>query len=584
MVAGAVNQETIATLWSSFITPRSNPGDTLKDIYSPGDTPPELQPKTVAFPGQTIPNADYTIVSQLGEGGMGVVFEARQNHLNRSVALKMIRPERAGDPLARNCFFYEAVITAGLEHPGIVPILEFGRAQGGRDFYVMKKATGVPWSRVIRDKTLEENLAIFDRVADVVAYAHSRGVLHRDLKPANILLGDFGEAWVSDWGVAVARGQDGTYRHAHPGGTPQYMPPEMARCDSANLGPWSDIYLLGAILFEIVTGIPPHLGANVLTALESAANNGIAEAGSRLNLLTVANKAMASAPGHRYRSVQLLQQSLRRCLSEHEGNSLLEQANGQLAEAQRLGQYELYQQAVADYDAALAAFSESVEARNGRVRALFAYSRQALANAEYDLALSIIKPEIKANSKAARLAKNIAKEKVLTHRLRRRRKIVNTMLGLAVTVLLLGGAYVIHYRYDFSINFIRSNMYGVNETFVALKSSAQRLHHCMTVNKMSAVLRNDGELLDVYEEMLNIAAGWTKKFDEESWYTASKRNRVVLNFESQFPEFEDGILKARAIVETIPEPMIKRGLIDIENDFTRVVQHVNSFRVKMTAR
>ncbi len=261
-----------------------------------------------------------------------------------------------------------------------------------------------------------------------------------------------------DWGVAVTVGSDGTYSHALPGGTPLYMPPEAARGDNASLGPASDMYLLGAILFEILTGMPPHIGADALSALQNAAANTIADVDSRIGLLTVANKAMSALPGHRYRDVRAFRQAIRRCLSEHEGKALLKQANGQLAEAQRLGHYELYQQAVADFDAALAAFPENVEALNGRVRALLAFGRQALSNAEYDLALSIIKPEVKASSKAATLAQTITREKAAAELLRRRRKRVNTVLGLMVVSLLLTGAYVAHYRYDIIANLTRSGI------------------------------------------------------------------------------------------------------------------------------
>ncbi len=447
MIAGAVNLGTITSLWSSFITPQTTPGDTLRGVYAPRYAPPEILPKTVSFSGDGMVEADYTILSQLGEGGMGVVFEARQNHLDRVVALKMIRPERAGDPVARACFFYEAVITAGLEHPGIVPVLEFGQAQDGRDFYAMKKAAGVPWSRVLRKKTLEENLAVFDRVTDVAAYAHSRGILHRDLKPANVLLGDFGEVWVGDWGVAVARGADGTYRHAHPGGTPQYMPPEMARGDAGSLGPQSDVYLLGAILLEMVTGRPPHPAGSAWDAILSAAAN-MCSMDSDHPLMEVIRKALSETPADRYASVQELRDAVAGCLAMERCRAHMAAAEKNFHDASRDGEYALFQKAIAEYDAALAACPEYNPARRDRLRTLIAYSRRALANGEYDLALTIIEPRMMDSEQAAQLVKEIVRKKKSVARKGRRSRF--TMAVVRVAVLSIVGVALVTYltRWD----------------------------------------------------------------------------------------------------------------------------------------
>ena len=169
------------------------------------------------------------------------------------------------DAERREKFLSEAVVTGDLDHPNIVPIYELGTNEDNALFYSMKRVQGTPWSKVHRrEERWTENLEILMKVADAVAFAHANGVVHRDLKPENVMLGDFGEVLVMDWGLALATA---SFRHADfvtgpdsMGGTPAYMAPEMATGPFELIGPASDIYLLGALLFEIVTGLPPHNG------------------------------------------------------------------------------------------------------------------------------------------------------------------------------------------------------------------------------------------------------------------------------------------------------------------------------------
>ncbi|HUP77601.1 MAG TPA: protein kinase, partial [Pirellula sp.] len=128
--------------------------------------------------------ADYIIQDKLGEGGMGIVFSALQTAVNRIVAIKSIRSEKRDNDSTRRQFFYEAEITAGLDHPNIPPIYELGRTADGPIFYSMKLIKGTEWQAVISRKSKEENLEVFSKIADAVALAHSKSVIHRDLKPA----------------------------------------------------------------------------------------------------------------------------------------------------------------------------------------------------------------------------------------------------------------------------------------------------------------------------------------------------------------------------------------------------------------
>jgi len=194
----------------------------------------------------------YEIISTLGRGGMGVVYLARDTALDREVALKIFdRPP--GDA-------NEARIIARLEHPGIVPVHDFGELPDGRLFYAMKRVRGDRldrWMSVARD--LSERLAVFLRVCETVAFAHAHGVVHRDLKPENVMVGEFGEVLVLDWGAAAADIADCGLRIADSTtivGTPHYMAPEQARGDAA-IDQRADVFALGAMLAGIARGVAP---------------------------------------------------------------------------------------------------------------------------------------------------------------------------------------------------------------------------------------------------------------------------------------------------------------------------------------
>ena len=200
----------------------------------------------------------YEIISTLGRGGMGVVYLARDTALDREVALKIFdRPP--GDA-------NEARIIARLEHPGIVPVHDFGELPDGRLFYAMKRVRGDRldrWMSVARD--LSERLAVFLRVCETVAFAHAHGVVHRDLKPENVMVGEFGEVLVLDWGVAAADPSTSSGQASSTGsgqgvsaivGTPQYMAPEQARGDAA-IDQRADVFALGAMLAGIARGVAP---------------------------------------------------------------------------------------------------------------------------------------------------------------------------------------------------------------------------------------------------------------------------------------------------------------------------------------
>ena len=198
-----------------------------------------------------LPDDRYTLGALIGRGGMGSVYAARDTLLQRDVAIKVSHApaapldERLDDRLRR-----EARILASLEHPGIVPIHDAGVLDDGRLFYVMKLVQGETLADHARTLTNEgARLAVFERIAETTAFAHSAGVVHRDLTPANVMVGRFGEVLVLDWGVA--RVLDAHAQSAGDGirvGTMGFMAPEQARGDGSGIGATADVYALGALL------------------------------------------------------------------------------------------------------------------------------------------------------------------------------------------------------------------------------------------------------------------------------------------------------------------------------------------------
>jgi serine/threonine-protein kinase len=200
---------------------------------------------------------------------MGVIYQARHRRLQRTVALKMIRPERLmrADDVRR--FKNETRIIARLDHPGIVSIFEVGEC-GGHPFYSMRFIEGTTLAKRLAEGPLpgREAATILARVAAAVDAAHSRGVLHRDLKPSNILIDAAGNPHVSDFGLAkrIEQGQDVTHTGAILG-TPCYMSPEQAAGSRGDVGKTSDVWSLGAILYQTLTGRPPFQASNPMDTL-----------------------------------------------------------------------------------------------------------------------------------------------------------------------------------------------------------------------------------------------------------------------------------------------------------------------------
>lgn len=392
--------------WRENIVGADSPGQTIKQGRTVSDaivTRSSLvvksrqfrAPQSVKPPVLSPSDApDYELIDVIGEGGMGVVYSARQSAIARTVAVKMLKKSDADSPAQREKFISEAVVTGELDHPNIVPIYDLGTNDSGALFYSMKKVKGTPWDDVLKKKSLDENIGILIRVADAVAFAHANGVIHRDLKPENIMLGDYGEVLVMDWGLARISASFPNAASVSQsdvmGGTPAYMAPEMATGPIETVTTASDIYLLGAILYEIITGRPPHSGKTVMACLMAAAKNQIAPVENPNELMDIALKAMSTKPADRHQSVHEFQEALRDYQSHSESITLTDSAEKNLMRAESSGDYDLFSRAQYGFEEALSLWPDNKRAARLLSATRLAYADAAHQRDDFDLGLSLL--------------------------------------------------------------------------------------------------------------------------------------------------------------------------------------------------
>src|SRR5271157_1425403 len=199
----------------------------------------------------------YTILRRLGKGGLGEVFLAFDDELDRPVAIKVPRPERVSQPEDVEAYLNEARIVASLDHPHIVPVHDVGRTGDGLCFVVSKFIEGNDLASRIKEARpgFYESAALVATVAEALHYAHTRGLVHRDIKPANILIDASGNAFLADFGLALKEEDFGT--GARIAGTPAYMSPEQARGEGHRVDGRSDIFSVGVVFYELLTGRRP---------------------------------------------------------------------------------------------------------------------------------------------------------------------------------------------------------------------------------------------------------------------------------------------------------------------------------------
>jgi len=338
---------------------------------STGPTPaesPAAEP-AAARSADGLPTGDpdrYQSAGEHARGGLGRVIRARDRALGRTVAVKeLLTPSAGGE--AR--FVREALITARLQHPGVVPVHEAGRWPSGEPYYVMKLISGRSLKDMIAERArLEDRLALLPTViavAKTIAYAHSEGIIHRDIKPANVMIGEFGETVVVDWGIAKDRrattgeadepaaAASGALATAGVLGTPAYMPPEQARGEEVDER--ADVYALGALLYELLAGRAPYAGEDSTSVIERVLAGPPAEVdvlapGAPAELVAIVEAAMARDRNDRYPDARQLADDLERFQT------------GQLVSAHRYSTMTLMRRWTARHRAAVAAAVVTVAA------------------------------------------------------------------------------------------------------------------------------------------------------------------------------------------------------------------------------
>ncbi|MFN0244385.1 MAG: protein kinase domain-containing protein [Planctomycetota bacterium] len=271
------------------------PRVTLRDEDSARSASPMIDPSSKEKAAVPRGRSNYQFLGEIARGGMGVILKGHDTDLGRDVAVKVLDQRLADRPEVVQRFVEEAQIGGQLQHPGIVPVYELGTMKDERPFFTMKLVKGRTLATLLAEREApaanrQRLIDIFESVCQTMGYAHSRGVIHRDLKPANIMVGAFGEVQVVDWGLAKVLARGGTAdekraRVAHSQltiletvrsskgsstgtdsmvgsviGTPAYMPPEQAAGHVDRLDERADVFALGAILCEILTGLPPYVG------------------------------------------------------------------------------------------------------------------------------------------------------------------------------------------------------------------------------------------------------------------------------------------------------------------------------------
>ncbi len=289
---------------------------------------------------------DLVVIGELGLGGMGLVHLAEQRSLQREVAVKT---PRLSDDSVWRALVREARIMGALEHPNLVPIHSLGVDAAGAPLLVMKRVEGTSWRELLRDDAhpawtplllghgdrMRANVDILVQVSRALAFAHDRGIVHRDLKPENVMIGRFGEVYLLDWGVAIRLSE----RESAPRtivGTPGYLAPEMVRADPRLVDARTDVYLLGATLFEVLTGRAPHQGPTVVEALVAAAAGRPPPLSERApaELVALVRASMALDPAARPPSAEAFREGLARYLASREVETMVQTARAALARAE----------------------------------------------------------------------------------------------------------------------------------------------------------------------------------------------------------------------------------------------------------
>jgi serine/threonine protein kinase len=365
----------------------------------------------------------------IGRGGMGEVWAAKQTSLGRTIAVKRIRSDISGgnpdDPEWRevvSVFRHEAFTTGKLEHPNIVPVYDYANDGSGMPSLAMKLVRGKPWNEIILEDCempapdfLAKHLQILIAMAQAVAFAHSRGVVHRDLKPSQVMVGEFGETLLMDWGLSISWDDpaDPTnpgaepFRDApswdlasSPSGTPAYMAPEQTESTARHVGPWTDVYMLGATLYYLLTRTVVHQADSARAAFIKAASGVVEHPAKRApnreiphELADLVMSALAADTRNRMQTAREFINGIQDYISgagrRREAISLVDQSREKLKHD--LTEYRAFNEVLAMLDKARTLWLECPDIAPLREQALVGYAKASLANG--DLVLAALQAE-----------------------------------------------------------------------------------------------------------------------------------------------------------------------------------------------
>jgi len=367
-------------------------GALIDDVFREAPEPiPDPDPNGHLLGGR------YQLLGEIAKGGMGAVLRGHDTALGRDLAVKVLLEEHKGDPELARRFLEEARIASQLQHPGVPPVHDLGALPDGRPFFAMKLVKGQTLEELLKRRVgpaedLPRFLAVFEQVCQTIAYAHARGVIHRDLKPSNVMVGSFGEVQVMDWGLAkpLADGPatdrvplggtvirsappDTPRSPSHAGtvlGTPAYMAPEQANGEVDRVDERADVFGLGAILCEILTGKPPYEGRDRGEVLHKAWRADLKDALARLGacgadaeLVALAKACLAAEPEDRPRDARAVAAAMTTYLNGVQER--LRRAELAQAESQARAEEEVKRRALAD-QLAREAQARAVEERRRR--------------------------------------------------------------------------------------------------------------------------------------------------------------------------------------------------------------------------
>ena len=350
---------------------------------------------------------------ELGRGGMGVVRLATQTAVGRKVAVKSLRAG-ADTEGGASSLLHEAWITGAVEHPNIVPLYDVEVDETGQPLVVLRRIEGTSWRALVEDPeavrtrfgvtdALEWHVRTLMQVCSAVHYAHGCGILHRDVKPDNVMVGGPGEVYLVDWGIARAYRPVGDGRLPRldvtegMAGTPAYMAPEMLGAPGSRLGPATDVYLLGATLYHILAGKPPHQGQSVLQIMLNVLKGAPPPPGPA-ELVATCERAMAVEPEARFASAEALRQALQHYLEHREASRLAEDADARLTTLEAsltegleaTERQRLFGECRFGFSRALESWPECALAQRGLRRALTLMIEQAVAEEHADAAAALL--------------------------------------------------------------------------------------------------------------------------------------------------------------------------------------------------